>query len=32
MYEAMLTAASYVRGGKGPIILELKHIVSGGHH
>lgn len=32
MYEAMLTAASYVRGGKGPIILEAKTYRFSGHH
>ncbi|WP_290771069.1 thiamine pyrophosphate-dependent dehydrogenase E1 component subunit alpha [Anaerofustis sp.] len=32
VYEAMLTAASYVRGGKGPIILEAKTYRFSGHH
>lgn len=32
MYEAMLTASSYVRGGKGPIILEAKTYRFSGHH
>jgi len=32
MYEAMLTAASYVRGGKGPILIEAKTYRFSGHH